>query len=218
MYGQGPGQPQRPMPPQGPPSPQQPRTPYPGGPGYPPGQGQGRSPGPPFPGGPPPAPGANPTTAPPAPWPPRQQTAPPASPASAASGPGAAPGSRLLVLAAVAVLVGVGATNAVTAVLGYLDNGNVGVLVLGGDPLFLAVAQAACGVAWVVFGLLLLTRRRTPWGAALASVGVFGVLEAYYIGGGAVVHFLGLFAAVVVAALLNLDGVRRYCKVGPPTR
>lgn len=226
MYGQGPGQPQRPMPPQGSPSPGRPQAPYPAGQGQPPGHGQfqgrppgpqsppfqggppgppfqGGPPGPQFQGGPPPAPGANPATAP---------------PTTTGHRPDPARGGGLFVLAAVVLLVGVGTANAIMAVLGYLDKGNVGILVLGGDPLFLAVAQTACGVAWVTFGLLLLTRRPAPWGAVLASVGVFGVLEAYYIGSGAVSHFVGLFAAIGAGALLNLDGVRRYCGVGPPSR
>lgn len=121
-----------------------------------------------------------------------------------------------LVVITSAVLVVTGAVNAVSGPLGYLDGGNVGVLILGGSPLFLAVAQTVCGVAWVLFGILLLTRRRFPWGAALVSAGVFATFETYFVVRGAVIHYVGLFLALVVMALLHQAGVRRYCKIGPP--
>lgn len=126
--------------------------------------------------------------------------------------------SRLPVFAVAAVLVATGVTNAVWAPISYLHDGFVAVTMVAGNALFLAATQFACGVAWTLFGVLLLTRRPFAWGGALVSAGVFAVLEGFDVARGALTHFVGLFLVVVVFALLNVDAVRRYCRVGPPSR
>jgi hypothetical protein len=126
--------------------------------------------------------------------------------------------SRLPVLAVVVVLVATGLTNAVWAPFTYLHDGFLGVTVVAGNALFLAAAQLVCGVALAAFGVLILTRRPFAWGGALTSAGVFAVLEGFNVARGALTHFVGLFLVVVICALLNVDAVRRFCRVGPPSR
>ena len=125
---------------------------------------------------------------------------------------------RLLVFAAAAVLVVTGGVNAVSGPLGYLNDVNVGVLVVGGNELFLALAQTVLGLAWLVAGVLLVTGRRFAWGLAIVSAGVFAVYESFFIVRGSVIHNVGLFLAIVVFVLLHQSTARMYCKVGPPAR
>lgn len=125
---------------------------------------------------------------------------------------------RLLLVAAVAVLVVTGGVNAVYGPFGYLTDVNIGVLILGGDELFLAVAQTVLGLAWVAAGVVVLLGRRVGWGLALVSAGVFATYESYFIVRGAVVHYVGLFLAVAVFALLHQHALRRHCRIGPPAR
>ncbi|HEX6445946.1 MAG TPA: hypothetical protein VF053_12715 [Streptosporangiales bacterium] len=197
MY--GPGQPRPPQPPGGAPG-------YGTGTGYP-----QHGAGPYAPPGPQGRPG---------PWPqqpggpfPRQQPAP--APARRRR---TGADSRLPVFAVVVVLVATGLTNAVWAPFTYLHDGFLGVTVVAGNALFLAAAQLVCGVALAAFGVLILFRRPFAWGGALTSAGVFAVLEGFDVARGALTHFVGLFLVVVVCALLNLDAVRRFCRVGPPSR
>lgn len=161
--------------------------------------------------------GAGTYARPPSPTP--QQAVPyPSGPPARSMRRRAAGDSRLPVVALVVVLVATGLTNAVWAPISYLHDGFVGVTMVAGNALFLAAAQLACGVAWAVFGVLILTRRPFAWGGALASAGVFAVLEGFDVARGALTHFVGLFLVVVVCALLNVDAVRRFCRVGPPSR
>lgn len=191
MY--GPGQPQPTPPPGGPPA-------YGPPPGYPP-----RGTGPQAPAWPDPQP--------------PQQGGPYApQPAGRTRRRRTAADSRLPVFAVVVVLVATGLTNAVWAPISYLHDGFVGVTMIAGNALFLGATQLVCGVAWTVFGVLILTRRPFAWGGALVSAGVFAVLEGFDVARGALSHFVGLFAVVVVCALLNADAVRRFCRVGPPSR
>lgn len=118
----------------------------------------------------------------------------------------------------VVVLIATGLTNAVWAPITYLHDGFVGVTTFAGNAPFLAAAQLACGVAWAAFGVLVLTRRPYAWGGALVSAGVFAVLEGFHVARGSLTHFVGLFLVVVVCALLDTDAVRRFCRVGPPSR
>ncbi|MBO0828384.1 MAG: hypothetical protein J2P24_11445, partial [Streptosporangiales bacterium] len=138
-----------------------------------------------------------------------------AEPAGRRRGPG---DSRFPVVAVVVVLVATGLTNAGWAPITYLHDGFVGVTTFAGNATFLAAMQLGCGVAWAVFGVLILTRRPYAWGGALASAGVFAVLEGFHVARGSLTHFVGLFLVVVVCALLNTGAVRRFCRVGPPAR
>lgn len=122
----------------------------------------------------------------------------------------------MLLVVAAAILIVTGLVNAVSGPLGYLSDANVGVLVLGGDPLVLAGIQTVCGVAWAVFGVLLLFRRRFAWGAAMTAALVFATYEAYFVSRGAIIHFVGIFLAATVLVVLYQNPVRERCNVAPP--
>lgn len=132
--------------------------------------------------------------------------------------PAAGPRVRLPVLGTVVVLALTGAVNAALAPISFLHEQFRSLWLVGGDPFFLATAQAVTGVACLAFGVLLLTRQSFAWGGALASVVAFGMLEAYCITRGVAEHFVGLFLVVVAIALLNQSAVRRFCGVGPPAQ
>lgn len=197
MYGPGQSMPQQPVPPAG----------Y--GPGAPP---------PPPPGAGRPVPGQQGTYA---PQPPAAQQPPPGAAEAQPRRVRRAPrdqsttGTVLTVVAAV-ILIATGVVNAASGPLGYRSDANVGVLIMGGDPLLLAAVQTACGVLWVACGVLLLLRRRIGWGGGMAMALVFATYESYFIVRGSPIHFVGLFLAIAVVAVLYQDPVRRRCQVAPP--